>query len=79
MFTWLFEYVYPMMIDLFSQDGNTALHYTTSGGYVNCMKLLLEGGADINLKNKVNIVQNKKNVMLTVTVLHLLFCMNMCI
>lgn len=62
--TWLIEYVYPMMIYLFSQDGNAALHYATSGGYIKCMKLLLEGGADVNLKNKVNTVQNNENFML---------------
>lgn len=62
--TQLLEYVNPMMIYLFSQDGNAGLHYVASGGYVNCMKLLLEGGADINLKNKVIILQNNEKFML---------------
>ena len=48
----------------FCQNGNSPLHCATSRGLVNCMKVLIEAGADPNLKNKVSILQNNKKMSL---------------
>ena len=42
-----------MWILLYLQSGQTALMKVSSGGHVDCVKLLLEKGADVNHKDKV--------------------------
>ena len=49
-----------MMICLLSLGRKYALHMVSSEGNVNCIKALLEGGANINLKNKVSIYKMVK-------------------
>jgi ankyrin repeat protein len=36
-----------------SQDGNTALKFAAEEGHTDCVRLLLECGADIDVENKV--------------------------
>ena len=38
------------------QSGESALMKASSEGHVECVKLLLENGADVNHKNEVNAV-----------------------
>ena len=45
------------------QNENTALHLASCYGHVNSIKLLLEGG-DVNIKNKVSIIQNNQHYLL---------------
>ena len=45
-----------MWILLYLQYGQTALMKASSGGHVECVKLLLETGADVNHKDEVSAV-----------------------
>ena len=46
------------------QNENTALHWASSEGHVNCLKLLLKGRGDVNVKNKVSIIRYNENYLL---------------
>ena len=39
---------------MFSQDGDTALHDSASGGHLSCVKFLVREGADITQRNNVS-------------------------
>ena len=41
---------------MFLQDQWTPLHEAVERGHVNLVKLLLETGADVNVKNKVSLI-----------------------
>ena len=45
-----------MWILLYLQSGQTALMEASIGGHVECVKLLLEKGADVNHKDRVSAV-----------------------
>ena len=44
------------------QDGNTALMMASACGHVECVKVLLDRGAQANLQNKVSTVPDQTNV-----------------
>ena len=42
-----------MYIYIYSQDERTALHWAADHGHVEVVEALIEGGADLNIQNKV--------------------------
>ena len=46
-----------------SQDGWTALHYASREGHMEIARLLVNRGADINMKDKVSIEPDEMTIM----------------
>jgi ankyrin repeat protein len=50
-------------LDIQNKDGDSALHCAAARGHVECVKILLEAGMPLDLKDKVTRIKriNKKN------------------